>query len=79
MPRIPTTQTGLSQAGRRHSIPWTPSTFRKHNKDATAAELKIGVKEANRILTHGGSEGDAVRGGNAAILNYRINKARSRR
>ncbi len=61
-------------------MPWTAEQFRdRHNHEATLAEAKVGATEANRILSKSKDEGLAVRKGNAAILAYRVNKAKSRK
>ncbi len=51
--------------------PWDAHSFKKHNKDATVKELEIGAAVANNVLGEGGSDGAAVRAGNAAILRHR--------
>ena len=48
-------------------MPWTASTFRKHNKRASPAQLKAAVARANAVLRKTGDEGKAVMLGNAAI------------
>lgn len=47
--------------------PWSATSFRKHNKKATPAQLRAGAKAANEALKRTGDDGKAVRAGNAVI------------
>ena len=54
-------------------MPWTASSFRRrHNRDATDAEARLGARVANAALRRGADEGAAVRAGNTAIIDRRL-------
>lgn len=55
-------------------MPWTSASFRKHNKDATVAQLAAAAKRANAVLRETGDEGLAVKLGNALIKKMRGKK-----
>lgn len=55
-------------------MPWTSASFRKHNKDATVAQLEAATKRANAVLSESGDEGAAVIAGNALIKKMRGKK-----
>ena len=48
-------------------MPWTATSFAKHNRKASKHQLSIAAKAANATLKRTGDEGRAVRAGNAAI------------
>jgi hypothetical protein len=47
-------------------MPWTPETFRRHNKAASPHQLQIGAAVANDVLDRTGDDGKAVAAGNAS-------------
>jgi len=55
-------------------MPWTESSFKKHNQSATPAQSRAGAKAANATLKRTGDEGRAVRAGNAVIRKMRKGK-----
>jgi len=55
-------------------MPWTSSSFRKHNKKATVKQLEAAAKRANAVLSETGDEGAAVIAGNALIKKMRRKK-----
>jgi len=55
-------------------MPWTSSSFRKHNKKATVAQLEAAAEQANEVLKETGDEGAAVIAGNALIKKMRGKK-----
>lgn len=59
--------------------PWSARTFRKHNKNATKAQLKAGATKANDVLKATGDEGMAVAAGNAEILRMHRKRTGKRR
>ena len=48
-------------------MPWTPKTFRRHNKSLTDKEAKKASEIANAVLKDTGNEGLAVRTANSKI------------
>lgn len=54
--------------------PWSSSSFRRHNKKATLAQLEAAAKRANAVLRETGDEGAAVIAGNALIKKMRKRK-----
>ena len=48
-------------------MPWTATSFAKHNKQATVTQLQAAAQRANEVLDTTGDEGAAVRAGNALI------------
>lgn len=55
-------------------MPWSSSSFRKHNKKATVKQLEAAARRANAVLNETGDEGAAVIAGNALIKKMRGKK-----
>lgn len=54
--------------------PWDAHSFRKHNKDATVAQLAKAAEVANAVLDATGDDGAAVRAGNRQIMRMKRGK-----
>lgn len=48
-------------------MPWTGSTFHKHNKKLSPHASAVAAKIATKSLQHGYSEGASIRIANAAV------------
>lgn len=55
-------------------MPWTSSSFKKHNKKASVKQLEGAAKRANEVLEQTGDEGAAVIAGNVLIKKMRKKK-----
>ena len=53
-------------------MPWTGSSFSKHNKALKSPHAKaVAAKIANQVLSRTGNEGRAIREANAAVSRMR--------
>lgn len=57
-------------------MPWTGSTFKKHNKKLSAKQSTKAAKIATAVLKKAGDEGKAIRIANAAVK--RVRKLKSK-